>query len=900
MADKIRILINTILNVKQEDLQKQLDSVAKKIKINLKPRIDFDENVIAKFKSDVDKLAKNIKLNLRFDVDKQSVKDVEKTVTETATKISEKTKSNDTKLKIFNKEELDAEGRQYFLGVNNIINKVKNEFKDLGDVNVRVFENAQKQITGFEAEVKKLDGTIEKLKFDLAEIKVGDSTKEGFVFSGATLFDKNAGDVLQKNLNILQNFETRLRSIRDSFTSSRGVKDVTNLNILNKEYNSILSTIEKLRKSQSNLTEEQKRNIDKQINTLNSLYKAYRDIEITAEKGFNFKQFKDVTGQIIQIRENLKAQVTTLNNYQEALSKPLLEGFKLIKLTSQETEKYLNVTQELQKGNEFVTYSAYVDKATNSIHEYSHSSRNAMIETLTFSKAIKTAIIRMGEWAIAGTLIFGTLRKIREAIRYIHELDDAIVDLTKVVDLSNQQINKMAQSAIDLGKELGKSSVEIMKGMAEWGRFTKDISEIEELTRVATIASNVSDLSVQEASRLMTTAMITYKLQVEDMISLIDSFNEIQNNMRVSAKDLADAIAEVGNAAAQSKTPIADLQGYITAIVQSTGASGSEVGTTLKSAISRIYRLGSEGEYDAGKAEKQLEEIGVAVRDVYGNFRAFSDIINDVAKEWSNLNNVEQVAVAQAIGGTHHYSKIMGLFENFDLAIKATTLSLNSQGSAVRENEKYINSITGRIEKLRATWQDFTNSLLSSDVFKGIISFITAIVNGMNTVPGKIALIASSISLLTLGVIAFKKQIIAAGVAVKGFFASLGPIGWAAVAISALTPVVLGIANAFSEAKKAQEEFIQTTKQQIKELEQETEQAKNLYDTYTTAAEGTQEFNDARQKIAELFPTLIVGYDNEGRAILANNEAIKEQIELLKQQAEEKRKLLQDTAEDIN
>src|SRR5690606_5477829 len=138
-------------------------------------------------------------------------------------------------------------------------------------------------------------------------------------------------------------------------------------------------------------------------------------------------------------------------------------------------------------------------------------------------------------------------------------------------DLSNQQINKMAQSAIDLGKELGKSSVEIMKGMAEWGRFTKDLSEIEELTRVATMASNVSDSSVREASKLMTTAMIVYKLQVQDMISLIDSFNEIQNNMRVSAKDLADAIAEVGNAAAQSKTPIADLQGYITAIVQSTG-----------------------------------------------------------------------------------------------------------------------------------------------------------------------------------------------------------------------------------------------------------------------------------------------------------------------------------------
>lgn len=887
MADKLGILINTILNVKQEDLQKQLDSVAKKIKINLKPRIDFDENVIAKFKSDVDKLAKNIKLNLRFDVDKQSVKDAEKTVTETAKKISEKSKSQNAKIKVFDKEQLESEGRQFFISATDIANRVKNQFKDLGDVNVNFLKNAKNQIVGFEAEIKKLDGTIEQLRFDMAKIKVGDSTKEGFVFSGANLIDKNIGDVLQRNLNTLQKFETRLRNIRDSFTSSRGVKDVTNLNILNKEYNSILSTIEKLRKSQSNLTEEQKRNIDKQINTLNSLYKAYRDIEITAEKGFNFKQYQEVSDGFNKIK-----------TAQEGFNTSLLKNHKLVRASVQETEQYLKINQELQKGNWIKDVGVYVDKATGKMYQFQNAQRNIMVDTLTWSKAITTALKRMAQWAISGTLIFGTLRQIKEGIQYIHELDDAIVDLTKVVDLSNQQINEMAQSAIDLGKKLGKSSVEIMSGMAEWGRFTKNIEEIKELTRVATMASNVSDLSVQEASKLMTTAMIDYKLQVKDMMPLLDSFNEIQNNMRVSAKDLADGISKVGNAAAQSKTPIADLQGYISAIVQSTGAEGSEVGTALKSAISRVYRLGADGEEDAGKAEEQLNRIGVAVRDAYGNFRAFSDIINDVAKKWSTLNNVQQVAVAQAIGGTHHYSKIIGLFENFDLAVKATTLSLNSEGSALRENEKYINSITGRIERLNTSWQDFTNSLLSSDVFKGIISFITAIVNGMNTIPGKIALIVSSVTLLIMAIITFKRQIVAAGIAVKGFLTSLGPIGWITLAISALTTVVLGVANAFSEAKKSQEEFIQTTKQQINELQQQIEEAQNLFDTYRTATEGSKEYNEARRKLAETFPSLIVGYDNEGNAILANNEAIKEQIELLKQQTEEKRKLLQETAED--
>jgi len=61
MTDKLSILINTILDAKSENLQKQIDSVAKKVKINLKPRIDFDEAVITKFKRDVDKLDKKYK-----------------------------------------------------------------------------------------------------------------------------------------------------------------------------------------------------------------------------------------------------------------------------------------------------------------------------------------------------------------------------------------------------------------------------------------------------------------------------------------------------------------------------------------------------------------------------------------------------------------------------------------------------------------------------------------------------------------------------------------------------------------------------------------------------------------------------------------------------------------------
>ena len=101
----------------------------------------------------------------------------------------------------------------------------------------------------------------------------------------------------------------------------------------------------------------------------------------------------------------------------------------LNELGVQETKEYLKLTQELQKGNEFVNLTAYIDKATGSVYKYSHATRNAMIDTLTWSKTITTAFKRMVQWAVGGTLFFGTLRQIKEGIAYITELDNSLNEI---------------------------------------------------------------------------------------------------------------------------------------------------------------------------------------------------------------------------------------------------------------------------------------------------------------------------------------------------------------------------------------------------------------------------------------------------------------------------------------
>jgi hypothetical protein len=199
------------------------------------------------------------------------------------------------------------------------------------------------------------------------------------------------------------------------------------------------------------------------------------------------------------------------------------------------------VVKVSKNSKEYTEYRMKVDSATKSVNQFGEAINRKTGKDMGIFEQFKVAMERFPIWIASATLVMGTLHQLGKSIDYIHMFDDATVELTKVVELSNSQIVEMKNSAIDLGKELGKSSTEIMKGMAEWGRVTKDVNEIQELTRVATMASNVTSLSVADASKALTTAMIDFNINAKDSIQLLDQWNEIQNNFKTKAEDLSGA-----------------------------------------------------------------------------------------------------------------------------------------------------------------------------------------------------------------------------------------------------------------------------------------------------------------------------------------------------------------------
>ena len=74
-------------------------------------------------------------------------------------------------------------------------------------------------------------------------------------------------------------------------------------------------------------------------------------------------------------------------------------------------------------------------------------------------------------------------------------------------------------------------------------------------------------------------------------------------------------------------------------------------------------------------------------------------------------------------------STVAGLLENYELIDEVIKTAENADGSALRENEAYLDSIDGKIDQLTNSVQRFWSVALETDTVKTVLSFLTDLLN---------------------------------------------------------------------------------------------------------------------------------------------------------------------------
>ena len=92
------------------------------------------------------------------------------------------------------------------------------------------------------------------------------------------------------------------------------------------------------------------------------------------------------------------------------------------------------------------------------------------------------------------------------------------------------------------------------------------------------------------------------------------------------------------------------------------------------------------------------------------NNKNTTEILREMSAAWEDMTDIERASALELMGGKRQANILSSIIKNFDTVEDVIETSMNSQGSALKENEKYLDSVQGRIDILTNSMQTLWNN----------------------------------------------------------------------------------------------------------------------------------------------------------------------------------------------
>lgn len=122
----------------------------------------------------------------------------------------------------------------------------------------------------------------------------------------------------------------------------------------------------------------------------------------------------------------------------------------------------------------------------------------------------------------------------------------------------------------------------------------------------------------------------------------------------------------------------------------------------------------------SGKVDIMLDE---------NTFKNTTEILREMSQVWDDMTDVNRAAALELLSGKRQANVLSAVIKNFDLVEDAMQTSADSAGSAMAENEKYLDSIQGKIDQFTNAVQTMWMNFIRSDVVKFLVDVGTGLVN---------------------------------------------------------------------------------------------------------------------------------------------------------------------------
>lgn len=134
---------------------------------------------------------------------------------------------------------------------------------------------------------------------------------------------------------------------------------------------------------------------------------------------------------------------------------------------------------------------------------------------------------------------------------------------------------------------------------------------------------------------------------------------------------------------------------------------------------------------DLGDVTSALGKVGISALDENGKMRDVGNIMEDLMGVWEQMDQTQKAAIATTLAGKYQLARFEALMNRSDLykQYKQSAEEGKEKGTLDLMNEKYVDSLEGRINKLQASVEGLFTNLFDTSDFSGLIDGLTTAVN---------------------------------------------------------------------------------------------------------------------------------------------------------------------------
>lgn len=384
----------------------------------------------------------------------------------------------------------------------------------------------------------------------------------------------------------------------------------------------------------------------------------------------------------------------------------------------------------------------------------------------------KTSRLHQMVAQVAGMFSFyDAINGVKRGVSTVKELNTALTEMRKVSDESLQSLKNYQAATFDTADDVGTTAKQIQNSTADWMRLGESMDQAAESAKDANILLNVSEFEgIDEATESLVSMSQAY--QDLDKMDIIDVLNNIGNNYSISTDGLATALKDSASALVTANNDLNEAVSLTTAgnaITQDPSKVGAGLRTIslrlvgTEEAKQELSDLGEETDGMITTVSKLRDTImnatkaassdgkGFDILDANGNYKStyeimqgLADLYDDIVKKDKELGTNNLNLLLETIAGKNRSNIAASILQNGDMLRSVYEDAQNSEGSAEKELNSYLDSVDGKLQQLTNRAQEFWFKVIDSETIKNGIDLSSTLLKGVTDFVDKVGILRTA------------------------------------------------------------------------------------------------------------------------------------------------------------